>query len=123
MTCTKVCTPAAWLQLCSRLWKRHAHGYAELPDAWILGGAQVISDLLKPAQRELVIREDPRRGKYVHGLSEWVVRSPAEVSPDASASPKGPMLASYSPRTPAPQQACTRPQQVVSVLVDQGDPS
>lgn len=42
-------------------------------------GAQVISDLLKPAQRELVIREDPRRGKYVHGLSEWVVRSPAEV--------------------------------------------
>ena len=42
---------------------------------------QVISDLLKPAQRELVIREDPRRGKYVHGLSEWVVRSPAEVLP------------------------------------------
>ncbi|KAK9846008.1 hypothetical protein WJX81_008288 [Elliptochloris bilobata] len=40
---------------------------------------EVISDLLKPAQRELVIREDPRRGKYVHGLSEWVVRSPAEV--------------------------------------------
>lgn len=39
----------------------------------------MISDLLKPAQRELVIREDPRRGKYVHGLSEWVVRSPAEV--------------------------------------------
>ncbi len=41
----------------------------------------MISDLLKPAQRELVIREDPRRGKYVHGLSEWVVRSPGEVRP------------------------------------------
>lgn len=42
--------------------------------------AQVISDLLKPERVNLVIREDRRRGVYVDGLSEWVVRSPAEVT-------------------------------------------
>ncbi len=52
----------------------------------------MISDLLKPAQRELVIREDPRRGKYVHGLSEWVVRSPAEVHPQRRTLPKDSVL-------------------------------
>lgn len=41
---------------------------------------QVISDLLKPERVNLVIREDRRRGVYVDGLSEWVVRSPAEVT-------------------------------------------
>ena len=40
---------------------------------------QVISDLLKPDRQNLVIREDRKRGVYVDGLSEWVVRSPAEV--------------------------------------------
>lgn len=40
---------------------------------------QVISDLLKPERQNLVIREDRKRGVYVEGLSEWVVRSPAEV--------------------------------------------
>lgn len=41
---------------------------------------QVISDLLKPEKSNLVIHEDAKRGVYVHGLSEWVVRSPDEVS-------------------------------------------
>ena len=41
---------------------------------------QVISDLLKPDRQNLVIREDRKRGVYVDGLSEWVVRSPAEVT-------------------------------------------
>lgn len=38
-----------------------------------------ISDLLKPARSNLSIREDKRRGVYVEGLSEWVVRSPEEI--------------------------------------------
>lgn len=40
---------------------------------------EVISDLLKPDKVNLMIREDRRRGVFVDGLSEWVVRSPAEV--------------------------------------------
>jgi hypothetical protein len=40
---------------------------------------EVISDLLKPDKTGLTIREDRRRGVYVEGLSEWVVRSPEEV--------------------------------------------
>lgn len=40
---------------------------------------EVISDLLKPERTGLTIREDRRRGVYVEGLSEWVVRSPQEV--------------------------------------------
>ena len=38
-----------------------------------------ICDLLKPERNNLSIREDKRRGLYVEGLSEWVVRSPAEI--------------------------------------------
>jgi hypothetical protein len=34
---------------------------------------------LQPERTNLVIREDRRRGVFVEGLSEWVVRSPAEV--------------------------------------------
>ncbi|GIL92497.1 hypothetical protein Vretifemale_19932 [Volvox reticuliferus] len=40
---------------------------------------EVVSDLLKPERSSLSIREDRRRGVFVEGLSEWVVRSPAEV--------------------------------------------
>ncbi len=40
---------------------------------------QAISDLLKPDRTNLAIREDRRRGNYVEGLSEWVVRSASEV--------------------------------------------
>ena len=40
---------------------------------------EVISDLLKPERTNLHIREDKRRGVFVEGLSEWVVRSPKEV--------------------------------------------
>ena len=40
---------------------------------------EVISDLLKPDRTNLHIREDKRRGVFVEGLSEWVVRSPKEV--------------------------------------------
>lgn len=42
---------------------------------------QVISDLLKPDRTNLIIREDRKRGVFVDGLSEWVVRSPQEVPP------------------------------------------
>ena len=40
---------------------------------------EVISDLLKPARSNLQIREEKKRGIFVEGLSEWVVRSPAEI--------------------------------------------
>ncbi len=40
---------------------------------------EVVSDLLKPERTNLTIREDKKRGVYVEGLSEWVVRSPAEI--------------------------------------------
>jgi kinesin family protein 3/17 len=40
---------------------------------------EVISDLLKPERTNLLIREDKKKGVYVEGLSEWVVRSPAEI--------------------------------------------
>ncbi|KAG1674732.1 hypothetical protein FOA52_013567 [Chlamydomonas sp. UWO 241] len=40
---------------------------------------EVISDMLKPERTNLTIREDRRRGVFVEGLSEWVVRSPGEV--------------------------------------------
>ena len=33
-----------------------------------------ISDLLKPERTNLTIREDKKRGVFVEGLSEWVVR-------------------------------------------------
>ncbi len=35
--------------------------------------------MLKPERSNLTIREDKKRGVYVEGLSEWVVRSPAEI--------------------------------------------
>ena len=35
--------------------------------------------MLKPEQNNLTIREDKKRGVFVEGLSEWVVRSPAEI--------------------------------------------
>eukprot|EP01041_Mallomonas_annulata_P005220 gene5220-10449_t len=38
-----------------------------------------ISDLLKTDRVNLLIREDKKRGVFVEGLSEWVVRSPAEI--------------------------------------------
>ncbi|GBG86232.1 hypothetical protein CBR_g41137 [Chara braunii] len=40
---------------------------------------EAISDLLKPERTNMSIREDKKKGVYVDGLSEWVVRSPAEV--------------------------------------------
>ena len=40
---------------------------------------EVVSDLLKPEKSNLVIHEDAKRGVHVHGLSEWVVRTPDEV--------------------------------------------
>lgn len=40
---------------------------------------ETISDLLRPERTNLAIREDAKRGVFVEGLSEWVVRSPAEV--------------------------------------------
>ena len=40
---------------------------------------QVISDLLKPERSNLQVRDDRRRGTFVEGLSEWVVRNAREV--------------------------------------------
>ena len=40
---------------------------------------EVISDLLKPDRNNLLIREGKKRGVFVEGLSEWVVRSPKEI--------------------------------------------
>jgi hypothetical protein len=41
----------------------------------------MISDLLKTDRQSLLIREDPKskRGVFVEGLSEWAVRTPAEI--------------------------------------------
>ncbi|KAG5191841.1 kinesin-like protein [Tribonema minus] len=39
----------------------------------------VITDLLKQDRGSLAIRENSKRGVYVQGLSEWVVRSPREI--------------------------------------------
>ena len=39
----------------------------------------VISDLLKPERTNLTIREDKKRGVFVEGLSEGVVRTPNEI--------------------------------------------
>ena len=40
---------------------------------------EVVSDLLKPDRTNLTIREDKKRGVYVEGLSEWVVKTPDEI--------------------------------------------
>jgi hypothetical protein len=40
---------------------------------------ETISDLLKTDRTSLQIRENRRRGVFVEGLSEWAVRSPAEI--------------------------------------------
>eukprot|EP00890_Picochlorum_soloecismus_P003968 jgi/Picsp_1/4572/NSC_01942-R1_protein len=40
---------------------------------------EIVSDLLKPENKNLMIREDKKRGVYVEGLSEWVVRTPSDV--------------------------------------------
>ena len=40
---------------------------------------EVISDLLKADRTNLQIREDKKKGVYVSGLSEWVVRSCEEI--------------------------------------------
>jgi hypothetical protein len=40
---------------------------------------EVISDLLKVERTSLQIREDPKKGVFVEGLSEWAVRSPNEI--------------------------------------------
>ncbi|OMJ69110.1 hypothetical protein SteCoe_33260 [Stentor coeruleus] len=40
---------------------------------------EFISDLLKPERGILQIREEKRRGVFVEGLSEWAVRSPADI--------------------------------------------
>ena len=38
-----------------------------------------ISDLLKPERKNLPIREDKKKGIYVEGLSDWVVRSSNDI--------------------------------------------
>lgn len=40
---------------------------------------EVISDLLKPLNKQLSVRHTRQRGVYIEGLSEWVVRSPDDV--------------------------------------------
>ena len=64
------------------------------------GCAQVISDLLKPERQNLTIKEDRRRGVFVDGLSEWVVRSPheargLELGPPLHAEPALDLLGSH----------------------------
>ena len=40
---------------------------------------EVVSDLIRPDRTHLSIREDERKGVYVEGLSEWIVRTPDEI--------------------------------------------
>lgn len=37
---------------------------------------EVVSDLLRPDKKQLQIREDPRKGVYIEGVSEWAVVRP-----------------------------------------------
>lgn len=60
---------------CATAWPHSAATHT----ARTIAPMQVVSDLLKPERSSLAIREDRRRGVFVEGLSEWVVRSPAEV--------------------------------------------
>ena len=38
-----------------------------------------MSDLLRNEKKQLNIREDPRKGVYVEGVSEWAVVKPQEI--------------------------------------------
>jgi hypothetical protein len=40
---------------------------------------EVISDLLRGEKTNLKIREDPRKGVFVQGVSEWAVVKPDEI--------------------------------------------
>ena len=40
---------------------------------------EVISDLLRGGRTNLEIREDKKKGVFVEGLSEWLVRTPSEI--------------------------------------------
>jgi len=40
---------------------------------------EVVSDLLRNEKKQLNIREDPRKGVYVEGVSEWAVVKPQEI--------------------------------------------
>lgn len=63
----------------------HIQNYASASTKFLIRASYLqiynenISDLLKPARSNLNIREDKKRGVYVEGLSEWVVRSPEEI--------------------------------------------
>ena len=81
---------------------------------------EVLSDLLKPGRNGLAIREDRKKGLRAEGLSEWVVRSPAEAG-DTAAAPRrlvkcghrsSPLLggraaASPNPKPPTPPETPT----------------
>ena len=40
---------------------------------------EVINDLIKNDRTNLQIREDKRKGVFVEGLSEWIVRNPSDI--------------------------------------------
>lgn len=40
---------------------------------------EVVSDLLRTEKKQLHIREDPKKGVYVQGVSEWAVVRPQEI--------------------------------------------
>jgi len=40
---------------------------------------EVISDLIKPERSNLAIHEDKKKGLFVEGLSEWIVKTPKEI--------------------------------------------
>jgi hypothetical protein len=72
---------------------------------------EAISDLLKPDRTNLSIREDRRRGVFVDGLSEWVVRSPGEVyglmtrgAAEVGAGAGGGLMGRWPGRGPLPVQ-------------------
>lgn len=76
MPCTLIQWEHITMSVCIVVWLA---GTAQNPPTHLPPSQQVISDLLKPDKVNLMIREDRRRGVFVDGLSEWVVRSPAEV--------------------------------------------
>ena len=40
---------------------------------------ETVSDLLRNEKKNLQIREDPKKGIYVEGVSEWAVVKPQEI--------------------------------------------
>lgn len=75
-TAASACLHFGGFEVTRGWWRR---GRAQVRASYLQIYNEVISDLLKPERTNLHIREEKRRGIFVEGLSEWVVRSSSEI--------------------------------------------